>query len=226
MKPEKGNGVVIMDKSDYTAKMNSILDDETKFIRLNEDPTRTTISRENRLKKYLRDLKKNGSITDATYHEIFPTGSRPGLLYGLPKVHKFDIPLRPIISSISTHSYRLAKFLVPLLRPISSSIYVVKDSFSFITELSSLKTNPKEVIMASFDIKSLFTNIPLNETINIILCLLFHNQNCFQGFSRNEFKKLLEFAVKKNHFLFSNQLYEQVDGVAMLFIGHCYLYYS
>ena len=62
--------------------------------------------------------------------------------------------------------------------------------------------------MASFDIKSLFTNIPLNETINIILCLLFHKQNCFQGFSCNEFKKLLEFAVK------DNQLYEQVDGVA------------
>ena len=68
--------------------------------------------------------------------------------------------------------------------------------------------------MASFDIKSLFTNIPLNEIINIILDLLFCNQNWFQGFSRNEFKKLLEFSVKDNHFLFNNQLYEQV-GVAM-----------
>ena len=48
-----------MDRSDYTAKMNSILDDETKFKRLNEDPTRTTISRENRLKKYLPDKDKD-----------------------------------------------------------------------------------------------------------------------------------------------------------------------
>ena len=73
--------------------------------------------------------------------------------------------------------------------------------------------------MVSFDVSSLFTNIPLDETINIILDDLFSETEVlsFNGcsFGKAHFKKLLEFAVKNNNFIFNNQLYEQVDGVTM-----------
>ena len=93
--------------------------------------------------------------------------------------------------------------------------------------------------MASFDVKSLFTNIPLKETIDIILfelfdnpenssqiclsdsgdkflkCNLFDNktEECF--YNRTAFKDLLELATLDNHFFFNNDIYVQVDGVAM-----------
>ena len=73
--------------------------------------------------------------------------------------------------------------------------------------------------MVSFYVASLFTNIPLDGTVHIIFNGLFKEadtislNNC--SFNRSQFKKLLEFAVKDNHFIFNNELYEQKDGVAM-----------
>ena len=73
-------------------------------------------------------------------------------MYGLPKVHKLNSPLRPIISAIGTHSYKLAKFLVPLLRPFSTNTFTINDTFTFVKELCELKINTNDVIMASFDV--------------------------------------------------------------------------
>ena len=57
MRPDKGNGVVIMDKSVYVEKMLELLSDRTKFKCLKDDPT---ILREGQLQRFMRDLKKKG----------------------------------------------------------------------------------------------------------------------------------------------------------------------
>ena len=69
--------------------------------------------------------------------------------------------------------------------------------------------------MASFDIKSLFTNIPLDETIDIIVNKCFSNTYRFHGFTQQQFTNLLTMTVKNCHFLFDGKLYHQKDGVAM-----------
>jgi hypothetical protein len=69
--------------------------------------------------------------------------------------------------------------------------------------------------MASFDVTSLFTNIPLNETIDIISNRLFSNAVRFHDLTQLEFKKLLGLAVKNCSFLFNGVLFQQIDGVAM-----------
>jgi hypothetical protein len=153
--------------------MEDILQDTTKFERLMDDPVKLTLQRENRLKRLLTTLKKSESISPASYEQLLPTGSRIGILYGLPKVHKNNIPLRPMLSCIDNYSYKVAKFFIPLLNPISSRAYMVKDSFSFVQELLSL--NSSNVVMTSFDVTSLFTSIPLDETIDIICNRLFCN---------------------------------------------------
>ena len=136
-------------------------------------------------------------------------------MYGLPKVHKPNFPLRPIISAIGTHSYKLAKFLVPLLRPFSTNTFTINDTFTFVKELCELKINTNDVIMASFDVKSLFTNIPLDETIDIIINKCFASATHYHAISRDQFRDLLNLSVKNCHFLFDGVLYKQVDGVAM-----------
>ena len=55
----------------------------------------------------------------------------PGVLYGLPKVHKSGCPFRPIISSVKTYNYNLASYLLRILQPISTNQFTIKDSFSF-----------------------------------------------------------------------------------------------
>ena len=69
--------------------------------------------------------------------------------------------------------------------------------------------------MASFDIKSLFTNIPLDEMIDIIVNKCFSNTYRFHGFTQQQFTNLLTMTVKNCHFLFDSKLYHQKDGVAM-----------
>ena len=89
-------------------------------------------------------------------------------MYGLAKVHKIftdGFPsIRPILSVIGTPTYKLAKFLVPKLKLLTTNEYTIKDSFTFAEELQSCFDS--KLVMVSFDIESLFTNIPLQETIN------------------------------------------------------------
>ena len=215
MRPDKGNGIVLLDRNVYCNKMNEILNDRTKFKPINDDWLKVIFKLEDRLNRFLKSIKDQGAISDTTHNELYASGSQPGIMYGLPKVHKNNFPLRPILSAISTHCYNLAKFIVPMLDNIAYGQYTIKDSFQFVAEITDVK-DADSYKMASFDITSLFTNIPLDETINIILNLIFPNEDDrFMNFNKKQFKKLLELAVKDNVFLFNEGLYSQIDGVAM-----------
>ena len=69
--------------------------------------------------------------------------------------------------------------------------------------------------MGNLDVNFLFTNIPLEETIDICLNALFENMEKVEGLSKIEFKKLLSLATKETHFLFKGKLYRQAEGVAI-----------
>lgn len=70
--------------------------------------------------------------------------------------------------------------------------------------------------MTSYDVDSLFTNIPLNETISICVDkLYFRDDFLLNGLSKKEFRSLLELATKESLFLFNKEYYSQTDGVAM-----------
>ena len=144
--------------------------------------------------------------------KIRPTGSVPSKLYGLPKIHKTGNPLRPIISQIGSYTYDLAKFLVPILAPLAKNDYTTKDSFTFVQELRSLD---KISFMCSFDVVSLFTNIPLEETVEICLDKLYANSETVHNLCRQDLKKLIMFVAKENYFLFDNKYFDQIDGVSM-----------
>ena len=89
-------------------------------------------------------------------------------MYGLPKVHKENAPIRPIISSIGTFNYELASYLDKLIKPeLNNSKVILKDSFDFVNKIS--KISNENYTMVSFDVESLFTNIPINETIEITI---------------------------------------------------------
>jgi hypothetical protein len=164
--------------------MFDILKDNTKFEQLKmlkSNIYKETVKREDKVRKLLNELKNEELISEQQHAELnTPIGSRPGILYGLPKVHKHNFPLRPIISAIGTHAYKLAKFLVPLLRPFSTN-YTISDTFMFVKELRELQINTNNVVMASFDVKSLFTNISLDETISIIVNKCFYNTSHFHS---------------------------------------------
>ena len=69
--------------------------------------------------------------------------------------------------------------------------------------------------MVSFDVKSLFTNVPLHETIDIIIKLMYSDQSKSMSLPQKDFKRLLELIFLDSYFLFDDKLYKQLDRVAM-----------
>ena len=108
---------------------------------------------ENRVTDILKNLRDKKEISIKQYNNLSPSGSRPGIMYGLAKVHETVtddlLSFRPILSAIGTPTYKLAKFLVPILEPLTTNEYTIKDSFTFAEELQSFDS---KLVMASFDI--------------------------------------------------------------------------
>ena len=218
-KSDKGNCVVILNKTDYVERMNELLQDQSKFRTLrmsNGSDYNYIINQEIRISNVLRKLKNNGSMTESTYQRLNPTGSQPSVLYGLAKVHKptvNNIPkLRPILSAINSPTYKLSKYLNSLLKPFTTNEHTVKDSFAFAAEIQTQQTSN---YMASLDVDSLFTNIPLSETINICCNVLFRGKPLVDGLTQSEFRQLLTLATTESLILFNGNYYQQIDGVAM-----------
>ncbi|XP_037800645.1 uncharacterized protein LOC119595608 [Penaeus monodon] len=194
--------------------MESILRDKTKFIQIEDDCTSLIIKREDQLNNMLRKLKDSHPIDKDTYSRLFTSGSKPGVLYGLPKVHKTSCPLRPILSAIGTLNYNISKYFVPILKTLNINEFTIHDTFSFVKTLFDIP-NADSYIMASFDVTNLFTNVPLTETIGIIIDSLFNYNTHINGLNKVHFKKLLEIATKDITFFLYGKLNKQVDGVAM-----------
>ena len=122
MKPDKRNGVVILDPKLYNTAIEEIISDTSKFEKLNEDPT----------------LKRN----EIEYDNLYPSGSAPARIYGTPKMHKFSSidsfpKLHLIVSSIGTFNYNVARFLCDLLSPLVPNDYSCKDTFSFVSQIKN-----------------------------------------------------------------------------------------
>ena len=116
------------------------------------------------------------------------------------------------MSTIGTPTYKLAKFLVPILLPLTSNEFSVYDSFSFEDEVSSFCPDH---FMASLDVESLFTNIPFNEVIDICIDTLLWDANAIHNLDRNDMRELLPSASIESFFIFGQVMYRQTDGVTM-----------
>ena len=171
-RPDKGNGVVFLNKSDYLSMMYDVVNDSSKFKKLNND---VTILREGQLQRFLLRLKKR-FFTENNYSKVYPIGSSVARIYGLPKTHKLKtsldkLKLRPIVSCIKSYNYEISKFLANLLSPHIPKDYCADDTFTFIKDIKEV--SPLNKCMVSYDVVGLFTNIPLEETINIAVDIIF-----------------------------------------------------
>ena len=167
-KPDKGNGVVIVDREYYVRQMNAILADGTKFRRYKckskKDPF---IFKEEQFNRKLKKMKAEQKISEEIYSFIKTSGSQPPRLYGLPKIHKDERnpPFRPILSMVKSFGSRLAKWLHKLLVPFVPKHLIVQDSFQAKEAITAQQFNANEdsLFLCSLDAKSLFTNMPVEK---------------------------------------------------------------
>ena len=223
-KPDKGLGVVVMNKSDYIHLLSEAsINDETKFQPVSLERPRT----KGRPPKHYHPLLEKEKHLDSVVRRILPKhiadtvclkGSRLAHLYGLPKTHKERLAMRPILSATETYNYTLAEWLDEKLKPLSVNNHTISDVFQLAEEIRELDFNEDDILV-SYDVSALFTNVPLEETIQILANKAF-NQNWFNetynlNITQEDLVELLRVATKHQLFQFNGSLYEQIDGVAM-----------
>lgn len=156
LKVDKGGAVVILDKSDYVNKIIDHLSNSGCYVKLNKNLIKFVS------KDVVVAIKSNLSLNPLS-RKLIESNPLTPRIYGLPKIHKSGIPLRPIVNTIGVPTYLLAKFLALKLKPlIVHTDSYVKDFASFIKEWKDARLEPGDMLV-SFDIVSLYTKIPIQE---------------------------------------------------------------
>ena len=170
---DKGTCLVIMDKEECINKSQDLLKEDTYRV-LTEDPTN---KQKNRLILLLKKIKNEGGISEEKYKFMYPTGAGISKFYGLPKVHKAGVPLRPIVSSRGSVTYNTSKELARILKPLAGrSTFSVQNTMDFVDQVKNIRLQPQECII-SYDVKALFTSVPIKPAVNIIKQLLEDDKN-------------------------------------------------
>ena len=120
---DKGNATVAMDRSQYSDKMSILLQDEDTYHRITLNPT-TRI--EKQLSEAINSLYRKELISDSTFKRLNLQHSYPPQMYGLPKRHKENIPMRPIVAAIGSPTHELAKELTPILDGVLNTDKLVR----------------------------------------------------------------------------------------------------
>ena len=137
--------------------------------------------------------------------------------YGLPKIHKLDTPLRPTVSSCGSVTYRVAKELAKILKPlVGKSPHHINSTQDFVEHVRHITLVPGECL-SSYDVSALFTSVPIDPALKIIKDLLVKDPTLKDRtvIGIDDIILLLEFCQKSTYFSFQGQFFEQVEGVAM-----------
>ena len=123
------------------------------------------LKEEERISDILREMKEEGKIGNELYERLKPKGSQPARLYGLAKVHKQDTPVRPVLSMPGSVYYNVAKQVAKWLSFIPEC-QINCDTKTICDTLSTVTLDENEELV-SFDVVSLYTNVPVMEAIHV-----------------------------------------------------------
>ena len=128
-KPDKGNGVVLMNKTNYVQKMNAIFSDTKRFTLVKSDKNVRNLEK---FQNCLNRLKRGKLLDEDIYERIRPFAAVTPTLYGLPKTHKEACPCRPVLASNDCFNYKCASWLNEILNPLRQHPTNIRDTFEFV----------------------------------------------------------------------------------------------
>ncbi|XP_068697117.1 uncharacterized protein [Montipora foliosa] len=198
-----------MDKDEYQEKVSVLLNDTNTYLKITDKRSNPTSNVEKELKLLLNikeEKDDSGSqIGPQLYKKLHCSNSTPASLYGLPKIHKPERPLRPITSSIGSPTYAVSKHLVSILSPFQRNRFSVKNSSEFAQKIQQ-HTVASDEVMVSFDIKSLFTSIPVDLALTIVNERLQKDQDLAErtNMAISNIMRLLDFVLNHNFFKHNN----------------------
>ena len=210
---DKGIITVVMNKTDYRERMMKLLDDPA-YKKLKRDPTTKV---EKQISQAIKRVERKGGIPDQLKRKLIPQFSRPPQIYGLPKVHKDGTTLRPIVASVGSPTYKLAKELARVLSPLTGKTEsFIKNSAEFANRIRKEPVTDGDM-MVSFDVVSLFTRVPVDDALRPYQfssprTTPLHERTTINA---DDICSLTELCLRTTYFQFEDQFFEQIDGAAM-----------
>ena len=219
---DKATALLLWTNPVITKKIEELLDDKT-YAKMKKDPTKEI---ERQLTTKIKDLVKNDEMNQKLKTKIISTNSYTPQLYGLPKIHKKDIPLRPIVASIGSPTYSIEKELARILSPLRGKTdSYIKNSHHFVHKLTETTIQDCE-LMVSFDVKSLFTQVPINEALEVIEEQLKKDETLEDRttLSPLTITDLIKFSMSSTYFGYEGNIYKQLEEHQWvhLYHNHCF----
>lgn len=211
LKPDKSNKTVVMYECDYDKKMNDLLQDVSTYKELKNDPTNIYQKKNNEL---AANWENKAYISPVMAGKIKILNAQPPRIYGLPKLHKNGIPLRPIVSCIQSPYENLSKFLKNILQNIiNKNKYYIKDSVDLKTKIKNIPI-PNNYTLVSLDVVSLYTNVPV-ELAKDIIRKKWDEIKKYTDIPLTDFLEAIELTLRSTYFMYGRKFYKQIEGCAM-----------
>ena len=212
---DKGVGICVMKRSVYNEKLDAIihLPQFEKVVKGRKNAKHPLLKEEERIVQSLKKLRDEGRIDENLYRKLKPRGSQPARLYGLAKVHKTVIPLRPVLSMPGSCYFKTAEQVAEWLSVVDEC--KINSSTQEISEmLKSVTLEPDEQLI-SFDVTSLYTNVPVMEAIDVCTDLLYSGKYQLPPVDKETFRTLAMMSSCNVLMLTHDGYYQQTDGLAM-----------
>ena len=210
-KEGKGGATVILDVNDYIAKTNEQLQDNSFYQNLNVDPT---AKHSDIVKSAIESFRKQELLSSSTASKLNVDEIRTPQFHIFPKVHKTNIPGRPVVNSVECHTSKISKFADHCLQPHAKSLpSYIQDTSDFINRISETIDINKDTILVTLDVKSLYTNISNHEGIEAVKSAL--NSVSQKPIATKVIIKFLFLILTLNNFVFNGIHYLQKIGCAM-----------
>ena len=207
-KADKGNTIVIIHRDEYIHKVETFLEDN-QFTQLHKDPI-------DHYQKKIQQAtnRSNMIISKLQKKHLTQIKPLPPTLKAQIKIHKDNEPIRPVINNVFAPSYKIAKFLNKWLTDTLqlSHTYTTHSSTNLAHQLDRFPIIESDRLI-SFDIKDIYVNIPLEETINITKNLL--KDKNINTTTTNQACTLLTTILQQNYLQFNNKFYQPSKGVGM-----------
>ena len=212
---DKSIGICVMKASTYKEKLGAIvqLEQFVKVTNTRKNAKDLCFKEEERINEALENLVETGVLNENLSKVMKSKGGQLPKLYGLAKVHKESVPVRLVLSMPGSPYYKLAEKVTKWLSVIPKS-KVNCSTQKTVDQLKNIKLDPEEV-MISFDVSSLYTNVPVNETINDAANLLYSGRYETPPADKETFIALTKLAVTDVVLSSHDGCFRQVDGLAM-----------
>ena len=161
---DKGNATVLMDRDEYVRKALTIIEHKP-FEVVRRCPARQI---ETTLNKFLWRLFQERRITKPLYDRLHASECPLPRFYGMAKIHKPEVPLRPVISAVGSALYAASKYLAQILKPlVGNDGYTVANSKEFVKSLIDVRLSEDEELV-SFDVQCLYTSLPVQRALSVV----------------------------------------------------------